>query len=53
MHLLEGEEMNDFVETFVEFAWLWAVGMMLLLALPIWFIPYTAFKVWRYFKGNT
>jgi hypothetical protein len=38
---------------FVEFIWMWAVGMILMVTLPIWFIPYTAFKVWKYFKGNT
>jgi hypothetical protein len=35
---------------FVEFAWMWAIGMLLIATLPIWFIPYTAFKVWKYLK---
>lgn len=38
---------------FVEFIWLWAVVMILIVTLPIWFIPYTAFKVRKYFKENT
>jgi hypothetical protein len=48
-HPSKGEHMSDFVE----FIWMWAVGMILMVTLPIWFIPYTAFKVWEYFKGNT
>jgi hypothetical protein len=42
--------MTDFVEFFAEFAWMWAVGMMLIATLPIWFIPYTAYRAWAYFQ---
>ena len=48
-HPSKGEHMSEFVE----FIWMWAVGMILMVTLPIWFIPYTAFKVWKYFRGNT
>ena len=36
------------MDEFVEFIWLWAVGMILMVTLPIWFIPYTVYKGWRY-----
>ena len=55
--MFEGEEMNDtFTETvlwFMEYAWLMVIVSLVLLTLPIWFIPYTVFKVWKYFGGNT
>jgi hypothetical protein len=47
---------NTFTETvlwFMENAWLMVIVSLVLLALPIWFIPYIVFKVWKYFKGNT
>ena len=51
----KGEHMNDtFTETvlwFMEYAWLMVIVSLVLLTLPIWFIPYTVFKVWKYFRG--
>ena len=47
---------DTFIETvlrFMEYAWLMVIAGLVLLTLPIWLIPYTAFKVWKYFRGNT
>ena len=44
---------NSFTETvlwFMDHLWLVLLLLLLILALPIWFIPYTVFKVWKYFK---
>ena len=41
--------MSDFVEVI----WLWAVCMLLIFTVPIWFIPYTAYRAWRFFKEST
>jgi hypothetical protein len=53
----QGEHMTDtFIETvlwFMEYAWLMVIASLVLLTLPIWLTPYTVFKVWKYFKGNT
>ena len=38
------------MDEFVEFIWLWAMGMILMVTLPIWFIPYTVYKVRKYIK---
>ena len=35
---------------FIDIIWMWAVGMMLMVALPIWFVPYTVYKGWKYFQ---
>ena len=37
---------------FIEIVWLWGVCVLLMLTLPIWFIPYTTYKVWTYFQGG-
>jgi hypothetical protein len=51
-----GTKMTDtFIETvlwFMEYAWLMVIASLVLLTLPIWFIPYLMFKIWQYFKGN-
>jgi hypothetical protein len=47
---------DTFTETilwFMEYVWLMVIVSLVLLTLPIWFIPYTVFKVWKYFRGNT
>lgn len=47
---------DTIVETvlwFMEYAWLMVLCSLVLLTLPVWFIPYTTFKVWKYFGGNT
>ena len=47
---------DTFIETvlwFMEYAGLMVIASLVLLTLPIWLIPYTVFKVWGYFKGNT
>ena len=47
---------NGLTETvlwFMEFVWLMVMAGLVLLTLPIWFIPYTVFKVWEYFRGST
>ena len=47
---------DTFTETvlwFMEYAWLMVIASLVLLTLPIWFIPYAVFKVWKYFRGNT
>ena len=53
----KGEHMTDtFIETvlwFMEYAWLMVIASLVLLTLPIWFIPYAVFKIWKYFGGNT
>ena len=46
---------DTFIETvlwFMEYAWLMVIASLVLLTLPIWFIPYLMFKIWQYFKGN-
>ena len=35
---------------FIDIIWLWAVGMVLMVTLPIWFVPYTVYKSWKYFQ---
>jgi hypothetical protein len=53
----KGEHMTDtFIETvlwFMEYAWLMVIASLVLLTLPIWFMPYAVFKILKYFGGNT
>ena len=41
---MKDEPLADLLETF----WLFVVGLILIATLPIWFIPYTVYKGWRY-----
>jgi hypothetical protein len=49
--MFAGEKMSGtFTETilwFMEYVWLMVIVSVVLLTLPIWFIPYTVFKVWQ------
>lgn len=37
----------------MEMAWLMVMAVIVLLTLPVWLLPYTAFKVWKSFRGET
>ena len=41
---MNADDLGDLLETF----WLFVVGLILIATLPIWFIPYTVYKGWRY-----
>lgn len=44
---------DTFTETvlwFMEYVWLVVIVSLVLLTMPIWFIPYTVFRVWKYFR---
>ena len=45
----------NFSEAFfglMEVAWLGVMAGIVLLTLPVWLLPYTAFKVWKSFRGD-
>ena len=46
---------EHFTEAFfglMEIAWLMFICLLLLLTLPIWVIPFTAFKCWKSIEAN-
>ena len=47
--------MSHFIEAFfglMEIAWLMFICLLVLLTLPIWVIPFTAFKCWKSIEAN-
>ena len=37
---------------FIDIIWLIGVGMVLAVTLPIWFVPYTVYKGWKYYQAK-
>jgi hypothetical protein len=51
----EDYQMSHFTEAFfglMEIAWLMFICLLLLLTLPIWFMPFTAFKCWKSIEAH-
>jgi hypothetical protein len=52
----EDHQMSEhFTESFfglMEIAWLMFICLLVILTLPIWVIPFTAFKCWKSIEAN-
>jgi hypothetical protein len=51
-HAVMRDTFTETVLWFMEYAWLMVVVSLVLLTLPLWFIPYTVFKAWNYLRGT-
>jgi hypothetical protein len=51
----EDHQMSHFTEAFfglMEIVWLMFICLLVILTLPIWVIPFTAFKCWKSIEAN-
>ena len=43
---------KEAVSGLTEIIWLWMVCVLVVLTLPVWFVPYTAYKGWTLRKSK-
>ena len=41
----------------MEIIWLYVIAVLLIITIPVWVVPYTVYKCWKFFdvklRGNT